>query len=485
MKTREPNATPTRCRSVVLRATIVLAAAALTLAARAAEARTSFKFDFGGGAVAPGYTAVRADVAFDKDRGYGFEPGAAVQEIDRGGDPLRGDFVTSDALFKFSIEVPEGNYRVTVTLGDAQGESTTTVKAETRRLELERIHTAPGQFETRSFLVNVRTPALSPGNVLKLDSRETTPGLGTSVTTTWDDKLTLQFSDARPCLCGLEIERVDDAITVFLIGDSTVTDQASEPYGTWGQMLGRWFKPPVVIANHAESGETLKAFRMQGRWFKVMSEMKPGDYVFMQFGHNDLNQRGHDGIWPRDDTLGDWVNTYAEANTDYKWLLASYAVEVKRRGGIPVIVSPMTKINIRTGELNVAGLGEYPKAAIEAAKLADVACIDLNAMSIDLATALGPQLAPKAYVEGLHSNSYGGYLFSRCIVEGIRQAKLGLANYLVDDSGTFDPKHPLPRPDDFKVPLEPRPPRPPGRGPVLGRNGSAAPVTNPGDAGRK
>ncbi len=460
--------------------------AGAVLAATTAPAATAFKFDFGSGAVAPGYAGVRAETVFAQDRGYGFEPGAAISDVDRGGaDALRSDFATTtDPFFRFSVVVPEGNYRVTVTLGDPSGESITTVKAETRRLELEQVRTTAGQFETRSFLVNVRTAALSPGNTLKLDSRETTPGLGTSVTTTWDDKLTLQFSGAHPCVCGVEIERVEDAITVFLIGDSTVTDQASEPYGTWGQMLARWFKPPVVIANHAESGETLKAFRMQGRWFKVMSEMKPGDYVFLQFGHNDLNQRGHDGIWPRDDTLGDWVNTYSEANTDYKWLLAAYAVEVKRRGGIPVIVSPMTKINMRTGELNTTGLGDYPKAAVEAAKLADVACIDLNAMSIDLATSLGPQLAPKAYVEGLHSDSYGGYLFSRCLVEGIRQAKLGLADYLVDDAGTFDPKHPQPMPDDFKLPLEPRPPRPPGAGPGRGRGG-ATPSPNPGDAGRK
>jgi lysophospholipase L1-like esterase len=379
------------------------------------------------------------------------------------------------------VAVPPGNYRVTLTLGDAQGESTTTVKAETRRLVLERIHTASGDFVTRSFMVNVRTPAVSPGNALKLDTREINPQTHEAVTPTWDDKLTLQFGDTRPCLCSLEIVRAEDAITVFLIGDSTVTDQAGEPYGTWGQMLPRWFKPPVAVANHAESGETLKAFRTQGRWFKVMSEMKPGDYVFMQFGHNDLNRTGHDGIWPRDDTMGDWVNTYAEASTDYKWMLAAYAVEVKRRGGIPVIVSPMTKINLRTGELNVAGLGDYPKAAVEAAQLAGVACIDLNAMSIDVANGLGPQLAPRAYVDGLHTNTYGGYLLSRCIVEGIRQAKLGLAGYLVDDAGGFDPKHPQPLPDDFNIPLEPRPA---GAG---GRRGAPGPGPAPAgtDPGKK
>lgn len=448
-----------------------LALAAVALAALGAialngeDVRPAWKFDFGAGAAAPGFTRVKADTVYSRELGYGFEPGAKIQAVDEGGaDPLHAGFATSGQIFRFSAAVPAGDYRVTVTLGDLKGESTTTVKAETRRLVLERIHTGPGQFATRSFMVNVRTPEVSPGNLIKLDTREINPQTHESVTATWDNKLTLQFSDERPAVCAVELEKVDNGITVFLVGDSTVTDQATEPYGTWGQMLPRWFKPPVAVANHAESGMTLKAFRTQSRWFKVMSEMKPGDYVFMQFGHNDLNKSGHDGIWPREDTMGDWVNTNAEADTDYKWLLAAYAVEVKRRGGIPVIVSPMTKINLRTGELNAAGLGDYPKAAVEAARMADVACIDLNAMSIDVANGLGLALAPKAYVDGLHTDSYGGYLLSRCIVEGIKQAKLGLADYLVDDAGTFDPKHPQPLPDDFKLPLEPRPPRPAGAG---------------------
>ncbi|HWA28122.1 MAG TPA: rhamnogalacturonan acetylesterase [Lacunisphaera sp.] len=381
--------------------------------------------------------------AFSSETGHGLEPGG-----------------TPD-LFKFSVVVDPGNYRVTVKLGNATAESTTTVKAEARRLMLEQVHTQAGEFVSRAFTVNVRTPAMPPGNSLKLNPREWNPATNEAVTATWDTKLTLQFSGDRPAVAAIEIERVADAITVFLIGDSTVTDQPSEPYGTWGQLLPRWFGPAVAVANHAESGETLKAFRAQRRWEKVMGEMKAGDYVFLQFGHNDLNTKGHDGIWPREDTAGDWVNTHAEANTDYQWLLAAYAVEVKRRGGIPVIVSPMTKVNIRTGELNVAGLGDYPKAAAAAARMADVAFIDLNAMSVTLAQALGPQLAPKAYVDGLHSNTYGAYLFARCVVEGIKQAKLGLVQHLVEDAAAFDPAHPQPLPDDFRLPLEPRPPRPP------------------------
>jgi lysophospholipase L1-like esterase len=420
---------------------LLTAALVLTAPLAVAQAvKTSFKFDFGRAKAAPGYVRVGADTVYSKERGYGFEPGAAIQ---------------GDKPALFSVAVPEGNYRVDVTLGDQKSECTTTVKAESRRLMLERIHTAPGKFVTRAFTVNVRIPKISTGGEVTLDTREA--GI-----LTWDDKLTLQFSDTRPCVSTIQVRKVDDAITVYTIGDSTVTDQVSEPFGTWAQQLPRWFKPKVAVANHAESGETLKAFRTERRWDKIMSQIKPGDYLLMQFGHNDLNKTGHNAMWPGPE--GDWSRTYSEANTDYKRLLQEYAAEVKRHGAIPVIVSPMAKVDLKDGK-SVNGLGDYPMAAGNAAREAGVAFIDLNGMSARVNEALGDPLDRRAYTGGQHTNTYGGYLLSRCIVEGIRQNKLGLEKHLVDDAGKFDPAHPVPLPDDFKIPLEPRPAGPgPGRG---------------------
>ncbi len=452
--------------------------------ARAESApRTDFKFMFGSGKPPEGFQQVRADALFSPDVGFGFEPNTIIPAPGTGGPtptpiaptiremepsstpPTRGSGLTSDKIFLFSVAVPDGNYRVTLTLGDASQESMTTVKAESRLLMLERIHTNPGEFVTKSFLVNVHGSLLPDGTPIKLDARE-------KGVFHWDNKLTLEFLDTRPALVSMEIHKVDDAVTVFVCGDSTVTNQVKEPYGTWGQMLPRWFNDHVAVAIYAESGETVKAFRAEHRWDKVMSELKPGDFVFMQFGHNDLNKTGHNAIWPADDHDGDWAKTYSDANTDYKKILEEYATEAKAKGAIPVIVSPMTKIDIRSGQLNIAGLKEYPQAAVAAAKEAGVACIDLNAMSIDLVKALGPDEAKLAYVEGLHSNSYGGYLFSRCIIEGIRQNKLGLAEDIVADAGTFDPTHPLPLHADFKLPLEP------GVASVSGR-GRGRGTTNP------
>jgi hypothetical protein len=129
--------------------------------------------------------------------------------------------------------------------------------------------------------------------------------------------------------------------------------------------------------------------------------------------------------------------------------------------------------------VNIAGLRDYPENAVAAARDSGTALIDLNAMSIDVVKGLGPKLAPRAYVEGLHTNSYGGYILSRCIVEGIRQNNFDIARHIVADAGAFDPAHPQPLPDDFKLPLEPGGNRG-GRG---GRGGAGrGPATAPGAA---
>ena len=142
-----------------------LATLSLAMNAPAAEAQTNranFKFDFGPGRVAPGWIQVLPTTIYTRELGYGFDPGSKVSAVDRGGDdPLRGDFCTSGQPFFFSVALPEGNYKVTVTLGDLSGASATTIKAESRRLMLERARTAAGKFETRAFTVNLRTPRIS------------------------------------------------------------------------------------------------------------------------------------------------------------------------------------------------------------------------------------------------------------------------------------------------------------------------------------
>jgi hypothetical protein len=255
--------------------------------AGAREQRTSFKFDFGPGQVGPGYTQVLPATTYTPQRGYGFETPVAVEGVDRGGDDvLASDFCTAEGPFHFSIKAPEGNYRIELTLGDRSGVSVTTVKAELRRLMLEKVHTAAGEIKKSTIVVNVRTPAIAGGGQVRLKEREKT-----SEARAWDDELTLEFSDARPCVCAIEITEAAEIPTVYLLGDSTVCDQPREPWKSWGQMLPRFFTPKVAVANHAESGESLRSSLGARRVDKVMSLLKPADYVLVQFGHNDMKDR--------------------------------------------------------------------------------------------------------------------------------------------------------------------------------------------------
>ena len=257
-------------------------------AAKSTQVRsTSFKFDFGPGTAAPGYSQVLATTVYSAQLGYGFEPGAKVSCVDRGKDALRGDLCMSEQPFYFSVALPEGNYRVRLIFGDAAAATTTTVKAELRRLMLEKVETAPGKFVERTFTVNVRTPQIADGGEVRLKDRERS-----SEAWAWDEKLTLEFNHARPSICAIEINRVEDAPTVYLLGDSTVADQPLEPYNSWGQMLPRFFASEAAIANHAESGESLRSSLAAGRLKKVSSLIKRGDYLFIQFGHNDQKEKG-------------------------------------------------------------------------------------------------------------------------------------------------------------------------------------------------
>jgi lysophospholipase L1-like esterase len=376
MKTRFSNKYP-------IVATLAFFAAASLQAAPA----TAFKFQFGADKAAPGYTLVLPTSLYSADAGYGFEPGSTVTPVTQPSDnALQSGAVTAAQPFYFSVAVPEGNYRVTVTLGDPKVDAITTVKAESRRLMLERIRTAAGKFETRTFTVNVRTPKISNGGVVNLDSREMNLTTHVAISRDWDDKLTLEFSDSHPAVAAIEIQKVDDAVTVFITGDSTVTDQPGGSVTCWGQNITRWFKSDVAVANHAESGETLKGFLKERRWEKLLDSVHAGDYVIIEFGCNDSKQRGPQNIYPGQD----FSETYAEAGTTYKDLLKQFAADVQKKGAFPIIASCSAR---RQDTKKPGSLQAYADAAMAAAKEIGVPSIDLNSMGLELNAALGADVA--------------------------------------------------------------------------------------------
>jgi lysophospholipase L1-like esterase len=416
----------TVCASLTALALIVLSPAC----GNTQERRTTYKFAFAPDKVERGYIGVTPEMSYDKDRGFGFEPGARVQAIDRGGpDALRGGFVTADKPFHFSVAVPEGNYRITLLLGDAKGESATTVKAELRRLMLERVATPAGKFEMRTFVVNVRTPRIAGDGEVRLKDREKI-----AEKWAWDEKLTLEFNGERPCVCAMEVAPADDVTTVYLLGDSTVCDQPHEPYASWGQMLPRFFGPKVAVANYAESGESLQSSRNARRLDKVLSVLKRGDHLFLQYGHNDMKT----------------VDAAA-----YKAELRRFAAAAKQKGGQVVLVTPMHRRTFQ-GKVVVNSHKDFPDAVRELAREEGLPLIDLHAMSKTLYEALGPDGSAVLFKagDGTHHNNYGSYQLARCVVEGIKQNKLDLAKLLGDDVQAFDPARPDPF-DRFRLPASP------------------------------
>ena len=391
----------------------------------AIEKKNDCKFDFGSGKVESGYIQILSNTIYNDELGYGFEHVTQITSVDRGGDDaLCSDFCTSSEPFYFSIKLPEGNYNVEVTLGDKDGESITTIKAELRRLMLEKIHTTAGQFERRSMSINIRTPKIPSGGVVRLKDREKT-----SEFRAWDEKLTLEFNNKRPCVCALEIHRVDEVPTVYIIGDSTVCDQPLEPWNSWGQMLTRFLKPGIAIANHAESGESIRGSLSAGRIDKIMSLMKTGDYLLVQFGHNDMKDHSPNAV------------------ETYKSNLRQLVSDTRAKGATPVLITSMER---KRGIVKDT-LGDYPAKVREVAEEDNVALIDLHVMSKILYKALGSNIN-KAFQDGTHHTNYGSYLLAKCVVEGIRRSNLDVAKYIVDDFSGFDPAYPDSF-ESFEIPL--------------------------------
>jgi lysophospholipase L1-like esterase len=308
-----------------------------------------YKFDFGSGAAAAGYTKILPTTAYSATRGYGFASTANLVAVNRGApDPLLGDFITGSKPFTFLTDLPNGNYNVTVYLGDDASTSANTVKAEYGRMVLNKVTTPTGRFVTRTFTVNVANGQLS-----------------------------LEFTWTSPKIDGIEIVKAR-AVTVYLAGDSTVCDQPplSDPYisyGGWGQGFPLSFKSGVAIANYAASGRTSISFINEGKLNDILKVIQPNDYLFIQFGHND--EHAGSGSFPF---------------TTYKAALQQYIDGARAHKAIPVLVTPVARRSFDSNGQIVDTHGDYPVAMRQLAAADNVEIIDLTALSMAYFQSSGP-----------------------------------------------------------------------------------------------
>jgi len=343
---------------------------------------------------------------------------------------------TSNKPFNFSVAIPDGNYRVTVILGNKKKAGQTVVRAESRRHYVDMVTTKKGEFETVSFIVNKHSPIIKGDVRVKLKPREVDYK-------NWDDSLNLSFCGLNPAIQRIKIEPIMDVTTVFLCGNSTVVDQENEPWASWGQMITRWFEPQVAIANFAESGLSCTSFLAQLRLDKILSQLKKGDYVIVEFGHNDEKEKkAGDGAW-----------------YSYSRNLKIFIDRVKEVGGNIIFCTPTARRSFDNNGRIINTHGDYPTAMKAVAMRENVPVIDLTQMSTTFYETLGVEGSKKSLVhypantfanqdkplaDNTHFNPYGAWEVAKMVVMGLKQIHSPLADYLRPEWQDFNPA----RPDD-------------------------------------
>ena len=222
-------------------------------------------------------------------------------------------------------------------------------------------------------------------------------------------------------------------VTIFLAGDSTMAAKLAEkrPETGWGEMLGQHFKDgKVVIDNRAQNGRSTKTFISEGRWQAIVDAVRKGDYVFIQFGHNDESKEKGERYTPP---------------ADYRTNLERFVDEVRAKGGNPVLFTPVMRRKFDKDGKFVDTHGEYPDIVRAVAREKKAPLIDMHRKSETLLVKYGPEDSrrlflqlkpgenanyPKGIEDNTHFNPVGAEEMARLAVEGIRENKLALRKYL-------------------------------------------------------
>jgi DNA sulfur modification protein DndE len=225
----------------------------------------------------------------------------------------------------------------------------------------------------------------------------------------------------------------EDRLTIFLCGDSTMADKlpVDKPETGWGMVLSDYFNEAVQVQNHAVNGRSTKSFINEGRWQKVISQVKKGDWVLIQFGHNDAK-------------VSD-TTKYAPAQTIYRQNLIRFINETRTKGGNPVLITTVMRRKFDADGLFVDTHADYPSVTKEVATLLQVPLIDLHAKSQRVIEQHGVEGSkslfmhyvggiftkfPKGIIDDTHFSRYGAEIMASLVVESILEQSLGLRVFL-------------------------------------------------------
>jgi lysophospholipase L1-like esterase len=224
------------------------------------------------------------------------------------------------------------------------------------------------------------------------------------------------------------------ALTIYLAGDSTVstyTDTASpRDQAGWGQMLQAYLDPLAKVDNRAVGGRTSRRFIEEGTLDEILSSIKTGDYLFVQFGTNDSNKTATYTL------NGQTIPYYLEPSTDFKTYIQKYVDGARHHGAIAVLVTPPPRNSAYCTGGN--GTGAYAQALRELGQAQSVAVVDLNKASVDYLKAICPSPTPEDFfllkadgtVDGTHFQENGARILAGFVADGIEANELPLARYL-------------------------------------------------------
>jgi lysophospholipase L1-like esterase len=224
---------------------------------------------------------------------------------------------------------------------------------------------------------------------------------------------------------------INDPVTVYIVGDSTAANKLPKafPETGWGMELGTFFNQEVKVDNRALNGRSTKSFINEKRWDAVLTTLKAGDYVLIEFGHNDEKIDKPD------------IGT---SLAEYKLNLIKYIKDAQAKQAYPILLTPIARHSFNNGVFKDSHLG-YPEVVRKLADSLRIPLIDMHQKTEKLLVGLGDKESAKFFnyvdsghvnypmgkKDNTHLNPEGAKVFAGLVVEGIKEAKIGLAKYLI------------------------------------------------------
>lgn len=218
---------------------------------------------------------------------------------------------------------------------------------------------------------------------------------------------------------------------LYMMGDSTMADKPdlNYPERGWGQLLPTFFDSTFVIENHAKNGRSTRSFIYEGRWDSLFAKLNQGDFLVIQFGHNDGSVQK--------------TERYATP-VEYRYNLKKFVTEARAKGVKPILCTPIVRRNFEEGKL-VDMHGEYPGIVREVAAELKVPLIDMHQKSQKLVADLGEEgslplflqipagvyeKVPEGKIDNTHTSEKGAIAIASLFVEGVKEQHLELEKFL-------------------------------------------------------